>query len=204
LGEEPATMRPSVRRARRRTLRSRISPKRTTPRYGAVGQREEVEHRVRGQRDPGHGLAGADEIERRGRRGADEQVAAGQRQEGERVGLGHVGDLTHGVGGILRLKRDFLHLAVGAGADEEAVGAGGLEVPEDVAQLRAGQVGEDRAGQQAAVGAGGEAPEVAADDIAAEVDVLLLGERVGAETGEGHHEKHEIHEREGGTVGHEE
>ena len=152
--------------------------------HGAVGQREKVKDGVGGQRQAGDGLAVVHEVECGGGGGAEQQVAIRERQKGGDLGLGDLDDLSDRVAAVLGLECDFLDAPVRPGADDKTGGAiflrtGRAERPEDVADFRAGEIGDDRTRQNASVRAGGEALEVATGDVPAEIHLQRVRQRIG-------------------------
>jgi len=145
-------------------------------------EQQQVEDRIRRQRDAGRGLAVAHEIQPALGRGAGEHAAVGQPEQRENLRVVELGELAGGVGVFRLVERDLVDPPLGTGAHEPLGRVGrGLEAPEQVGGRGAGQLGQDRAGDEAAVHARRQALQVAARDVAVEIDVKLLGERVGGE-----------------------
>ena len=100
------------------------------------------------------------------------------------MGIGHAAQFADhrrgGVGGC----RDLEDFTLGTSADQKTIRrAARREAPEEVGRGRTWEIGEDRAGDEATVGARGEALQVPARDLAEEINLGLLGERLGAEAG---------------------
>jgi hypothetical protein len=161
-------------------------------------EQEEIENRIDGERDAGRGGAVADEVERAFGRGAREDGAVGERLHGEDLGRVEFGEVAGGVGACGDIVGDLENFSVGPGADKELGGVGGgFKAPEQVGGRGHGELREDGAGDEAAVGAGGETFQVSTGDIAKEIDVGFFRERVGVnERGEaGADETRETHQK---------